>query len=236
MKKRAFILLCQFFTSFFLFSTEPVLVFSGPEAGPTRVSQAVLEQAYKNIGIKVTFKYLPAERSLAHSNSGKYDGEIMRVSLVSEIYENLIKIPVPIYTIKLVAMSRKDCEPISNWHNLAPYFIGIRRGIKVAEIRTASMTVHVGNDYSELVELLIKKRIDCVVLSELQALKFTKEIAENDLVIHETVLETIWGYHFLHKKNKDIIPALLEELNKMEQSGDIERIIAREKEKILNRP
>lgn len=232
MKKRA-IIVCISTVLFFIFLGARTFVLSGADADIARISAAVIKRAYNTIGIKVTFKFLPAERSLVKANDGFYDGEIMRVGQINDMYENLVKIPIPINYLSLITLSRNDIGEVQSWDDLKPYLIGIRRGVKFVEIKTAGMKVHVGNDFPELIELLINKRIDCVIISDQQVLKYMRTITDNKLILHETHLDQVPVFHYVHKKNAKMIPALMEELKRMEEAGEIEAIIQQEETNLL---
>lgn len=73
------------------------------------------------------------------SSEGKVDAELQRIDGISNKYPDLVPVPIPINIIQGTVFSKKYRFPITGWHSLRPYKIGIVRGILFAEQQTVGM-------------------------------------------------------------------------------------------------
>lgn len=71
------------------------------------VAEAVLEEAYQELSIKLKILFAPAKRALVISNSGEADGELNRIKGINKKFKNLIMIPVPINQLEGVVYTKK---------------------------------------------------------------------------------------------------------------------------------
>lgn len=74
----------------------------------SRVSQAVMKEAYKQLDISVSITELPAERALIESNAGRSDGEVNRIDDLEANYPNLVRVPVSVTRIEAVVFSKTN--------------------------------------------------------------------------------------------------------------------------------
>ncbi|MET0049132.1 MAG: transporter substrate-binding domain-containing protein [Sedimenticola sp.] len=201
------------------------MVFTAPSGSPMGlISERVLKEAYGNIGISIRVDKVPGKRALASSNSGQVDGEANRIANINEKFSNLIMIPVPVVNIKMVAFSKQETFPINGWESLKPYYIGIRRGIRISEEGTKGMRRQLVDDYRTLFTLLDLGRVEVVVTPHLVGLIEMKKSNIKDVKTLEPPLIETKLYHYLHKKHESLVPKITASLRKMEADGDIERI------------
>ncbi len=95
--------------------------------------EAIMTEAYNRLGHDINVARIPANRSLHMANSGEVDGELFRVNNIDKTYHNLIKVPIDLYSIEMVAFTKNKFFTVDGWKSLAPYRVGYRRGIKVSE-------------------------------------------------------------------------------------------------------
>lgn len=187
-----------------------------------RISKEVLTEAYRRIGIEISFKTLPPLRALKLSNTGKLDGEMHRVTDIEKTHPNLIKIPVPINKIEVIAFTIKEDITIQNTNDLKPYTIGIRHGIKFSKDITHGLKVHEVNKTDQLFRMLGLWRIDVALSTRTAGLKVIKKLDLKKVNIPAKPLVTLDLYHYLHSKHQHIIPLITDSLTTMESEGWIQ--------------
>jgi len=207
------------------FAREPAVVISTVEGSiDAETGRAIMREAYRRIGMETEFRAFSAHEALEMANSGAVHAELERIDGISNRYENLVKVPIPINVIYGVAFSRKYKFPVNGWHSLRPYQIGIVKGILFAEENTRNMEVQVAADYPELMAMLSDGRVDVAVLPRVQALEFIRRNGESNIVEMEGILETIFLYHYVHNSRTDLVVRLRPVLKEMLQSGETRRI------------
>lgn len=201
------------------------LVLSSPKGSSVhKPSKVVLEEAYKKIGVGVSFVEMPGERSLKDSNSGKNDGEVTRIKGISKKYKNLVIVPVAINYLEGSVLTKNKKFDVKGWDSLKPYKVGIVRGVKFVEKGTKGMNVQVVGSFKQAFQLLDKGRIDVIVAPKLALIGNMKKFGTEGMTVLEPAIVKLDLYHHLHKKNVNLVDKLKAELQKMKDSGRIEEI------------
>ena len=201
------------------------LIFSGVEGSPdTQAAAAVLKEAYHRQNVEIEFHWLPGQTALAYANSGQTDGELQRIDGIERRFSNLVQIPIPINYLPGVVFSKHHDFPINGWYSLKSYRVGIVKGILFAEQGTQGMNVTAANTYSELMSLLENGEIDLAIMPRINGQVTIKKLKLEDIEELDGTLETLFLYHYLHKKNRGLIPQIEEELKRMLLDGTIKRI------------
>lgn len=186
----------------------------------------ILSEAYKRIGISATFTPFPGARALKMSSTGQLDGETNRIGKIKGKYPTLIQVPVPMHPLIGAAFSMDRSIKIESWEDLKPYDIGVMRGVPFYEKPTEGMDRTYANDYKQLFNMLVHDRVDIVVGTTFSS---RKTIAENyphqEIMKHKANLIYIDTFHYLHEKNKDLVPLIQASLQEMRDSGRIDEIV-----------
>jgi polar amino acid transport system substrate-binding protein len=185
----------------------------------------ILTEVYKNAGIEATFEFLPAKRSIKLVNEGRMDGEAMRTANAAANFPNLIRVEVPLVVGELIAWSAVDIGPINSISDFANLRVGLLSG-DVAAIKLAEgAKTYSASKFSQLAEMLVRNRIDIALAWKRNFLplvsssaKFTKIHAAGK------TLYTTKGYHFLHRKHKDLIPRLEKSLRELWADGSMDKM------------
>ncbi len=185
---------------------------------------AVVKEAYRRLGIPVEVKWLQGKTALELSSSGRLDGEVQRIDGVDRHYEDLVQIHVPVNYLEGVAFSKRQDFPVQGWFSLRPYRIGIVRGILFAEQGTRGMRVTAAGSYKELIELLHHSDIDVAVMPRINGLFEIKQVNLKTIRELPGVLETLFLYHYLHRKNVHLVPKVEQELKSMLLDGATQKI------------
>ena len=189
------------------------------------MAKEVIREAYQGIGYDVRFEFFPGQRTLVMANSGESDGDIARIELTEEKWPNLIVVPTPIFWFKGVAFSKNIHKKINQWKDLEGLRIGIIRGIRYSEIGTRGLSPFFAEDMTHLFKLLDQDRIQ-VAIAVLKAgqMEISRNFQKSGIHIISEVLYSGLLYHYVNKKNQDLVPELNTVLQRMEKQGKIEKI------------
>jgi polar amino acid transport system substrate-binding protein len=185
----------------------------------------ILKEAYQAIGIDVVYKPIPSARALLMSNSGKIDGELVRIAKINQTFRNLVRIPVSFISAEQMAWTVKDKNIIINgWNSLRPYRIGFHKGYKAAENGTKWMNVEVVSEAKQAFKMLNLGRIDVAIANKFTGLSIIKTFALDNIKMLDPPVQVEPLYHFLNKKHKALVPKVAMELLKMKINGRVQVI------------
>ncbi len=191
-------------------------------------SELILREAYKRLGYDIEVRSYPPARSLFVSNSGDVDGEVHRLLSTASNSPNLIPVPVHIHKLDVVVFGKtKAKEPFNNWETLLPYKVGLIRGhiyAREAIERYPQMRYEQMIDPEQLLKMVSAGRIDYAVLTKWTGLKILNKLQMKEVSLMEGTLETYELFHYLHKKNKHLVPEIERMLKSMSDSGEIHQI------------
>jgi polar amino acid transport system substrate-binding protein len=213
-------------------STAKIYVFSGGQNTVGQfIASEVLTKAYEKLDIEIEPLFIPLQESLDKANAGITDGEIARIKSINEFAPNLVRVPVPIFSIEAVAFAKvadvqgetTDSElNISSWDDLKAHRFAIVKGSKFIEKATKDMSKKWTDTYDEALSLLNEGKTDIAVLPRLAALKIIYENQYNQIKAISPPLERVKLFHFVHKKNRKLVPLVTPILLEMKQSGEID--------------
>ncbi len=185
----------------------------------------ILKAAYDQIGVVVQFKKVPALRSLVEANNGTTDGDVARIIGTEIEYPNLIKVPTPIINLQGFVFSNYIDRPVKDWSDISDLKIGILRGVRYSDIGTKGMNRIIFDSYFEMFRMVNSGRIDvAVAVLEPGLAIIDRDFPNSGIVpLGEAVLDS-YLYHYLHKKNADLIPALNKVFMEMEESGVLKEL------------
>ncbi|MBC8439052.1 MAG: transporter substrate-binding domain-containing protein [Deltaproteobacteria bacterium] len=189
------------------------------------LAKEVVRVAYKKIGFSVEFNDLPARRALEWANSGKTDGDLARIDGTEKKFTNLIKISTPVTEFKGVVFTQKIKKDILSWEDLNGLSVGIIGGIQYSDIGTKGLNRILAKDMSHLFKLLTKDRIDiAVAVLDAGKIEIYRNFKESKIQIIGQPLYSAPLFHYVHKKNKYLVPQLEIALQEMMENGEIESI------------
>ncbi len=216
-------------------SAERLVLVTPTNTVDTVISEVILREAYRRLGIDIVIKKYPGERAIRMANLGKVDGEVQRIDGINANYPNLIQIQPPINYIEGVVFSKSVTFKVDGWESLRPYRIGIIRGIKFAEANTVGMKVSSVSDYAALFNMLDKNRFDIIVSPRLNGEYQIKQLGVKGLRELSPSIMRFDLFHYLNKKDKDLVPAISKILRSMKESGELESIRRRVISVLLDR-
>ncbi len=225
MKTVVFFGICFFFYSN-IYSMDTIKI-AKMESPDHFLAMRVVGAAYIRLNIPIEFIELPGPRALESSSRGEIDGELSRIYSVGEKYPTLIRVPTPISYFKPSVFSKNKHIKVNGWSSLKGYDIGFMRGMKYAErgLRDhdpEKLSISVVERHSFL--MLSKNRIDIAISSQINGLIILKKLKLNQIHCLKPPLERLLTYHYLHEKNKKLIPKLDKILKQMVKRGEMERM------------
>jgi len=182
----------------------------------------ILKEVYRRIGVQLEIERLPAERAPRLANDGVYAGDLQRIDAVKNLYTNLIQVRPPINYLEANAFSVKHDFPVADWDSLRPYRIGIIRGMKFADINTKGMNRVEISDYESMLRMLDLGRIDVGVLPRINGLYQRIKFGRTAVRELKPPLVRIHLFHYLHEKNKALVPRLSAVIEAMRETGELE--------------
>ncbi len=203
------------FRNFIICGTDFMPFGPGPEK--------VLREAYAALGYNLVVHRMPIPRSLEESNMGRFEGELARVGGIESRYKNLVRVDVPIFDLEVVAVTKDKSRRIREWSDLGGLTVAYPRGAIIMEQNLPENVGHLAPFLSleKGMALLLAGRADVLLSSR-------KNLAGDDLeglYVQEPPLEHVHVYHYLHKKNRALVPKLEAVLRKMREQGRIARIL-----------
>jgi len=208
------------------FSHAESLVFakSGPLDYSADISETILKEAYGHLNIDISTETLPSQRALTNANSGVLDGDIHRIIGLENMYPNLIRVSVSINAIEGMVFSKNQGTKIHSWEDLKSFSIGLRIGAKFAEFGTKGMDVSAVATNDQVFKMLDKGRTEVVVSTRIEGLLVSKKLGFANIYPIEPPIASLNLYHYVHRKNKALIPELTRVLKIMEEEGRIREI------------
>lgn len=190
-----------------------------------------IDRLYQEIGKRtgLTFKIqpLPAERALSNANSGIDDGDVCRIAGLDKTYPNLVQSPEPVLSYKMKVFSRSVDFTVKGADSLKPYDVGILTGWKIVE-RTVVGTHSLSSveTVDQLIKMVQNKKVDIIVIEEMQGRAMMAKMGANNLKILEPALIEGQWYPYLNKKHADLIPPITAAIRSMKQDGTYQKIYA----------
>ncbi|GLQ30223.1 hypothetical protein [Litoribrevibacter albus] len=102
------------------FAPEPLVFSTIPNNPYAPLGIDVMTEAYQQLGRTITVIEYPSARALDLANRGIVDGELGRAGLTQEKYGDLVKIPVPLLTLNMVAFTKSLHFEVNGWESLLP--------------------------------------------------------------------------------------------------------------------
>ncbi len=233
MFKHNIFFICLLVTSSLL-SKDKVLVTTGPSGSPAvLMTTPIITEAYKRLGIEIEILNISWARAILTANKGESDAELFRTEIVTELYKNIVIVKEPILFLDMVAFIKSKNIAIEKWEDLSPYRIAILRGVKLVEKNTVNCSVFQVNELEKAFEMLDKGRVDIVINEFFNGLRTVKEMGLIDIITLDPPLDRIPVYHFVHTKNKFLVPLLEQNLREMKSDGTTARIINEVSEIVL---
>ena len=184
----------------------------------------ILSDAYQRAGLTFELSQWPSPRSLQLASQGELDGELGRIENIAATYPHLLKVPVPLLTFEIVAVTA-DPDLAHTAHSvLSQYRLGISPGMALYEqINLPTDEAFQPSTAQQLLRMTQARRVDFALIPALLAHEW-QQSSSKPLYILPGNLATFRIYHFIHDKHADRLDALTQSLQQLRDSGELERI------------
>lgn len=193
----------------------------------TVISEVIVREAYRRLGITVDIMKYPAERALRLADAGDADGEVQRIDGIAKRYTNLIQVRPPINYIEGTIFTKTADFSVEGWESLRPYRIGIIRGIKFAERSTKGMDTRLVSDYAELFRKLDRGLFDVAVSPRVNGWYQIAELRLTGIRELEPPVERFDLFHYLNRMHVDLVSEISSVFERMKEDGELAGIRAR---------
>ena len=181
----------------------------------------ILKRAYERAGHDLEIVFLPGRRSLVESNSGRFDGELIRLPVIEKDYPNLVRVDAPLLNISLYAFSHSPAvAEITSWQDLNKYRIVMRRGVKILEANVKAPNVILVDSSDQLFNILERGRADLVITNSRTAILYARTGIQRSPALYDQA-----GYHYIHKSHPELVKQIGASLRELKEAGITDRII-----------
>jgi len=182
--------------------------------------ETLLPPLLKEAGLRANIVSVPSKRALKELNSGKIDANGLRLRILEDHYQNIIRMNEPVMNIDFIAITNRDDVHIQNWADLKQYRVAYPAGWKIFDVNvpdeTSLMRV---NKHDQLFGLLNIKRVDVVLLSRTIANTLMKHTYVPDLRFLSPPLHRTPAYLFFHQSKQPQAEQLAAALRRLKQNG-----------------
>ena len=178
------------------------------------------KEVYEKAGLKTELVALPHNRSLISANDGSVDGDVGRVPSVEQKYPNLKRVNVKLMeTSGAVYTTKQDIDSYDE-SLLTKQRVGYVLGVRWQQKKMEGLEATTAPDYQALFEMLLQERVDIVLATVASADAALRQLGERAKKIHklQPFVFTAPIYHYVNKKNEDIIPLLERTINEMNEA------------------
>lgn len=172
------------------------------------VFSGVIMEAYSRIGIRVQFELVSGGRGLVESSSGRLDGELARLSIVEQVSDTLIRIPVGLGKVRVFLYCREGIACNRDVLNNRKTIVGVvsgDNGMSQYMANKQASTFAIPN-LDKLGEMLEKERLNYVLGLEhetgVQSVHVKQFHSKSEPLLEDEV------FHYIHQKHLPLVPML----------------------------
>lgn len=190
----------------------------------------IYTEALRRLGYRLDYRPYPAKRSSMVSDSGEVDGEINRVAEYSQLHPELVKVPVPHFTIHFAAYAARPLVLGNGWQALkqTEYRVEYRSGVALPGAQLPLVVpperLTVANSSLLGMRKLQVGRSDIFIEVEAVAdAVLTTEEFRGTTIRKIALMNSAEVYAHLHKRHADLAQKLGQVLADMKKEGLIEK-------------
>lgn len=189
------------------------------------IEDRLVTEIFAQLGYKIEYSYVPAERGLQNLNEGIDDIILSRVSGLEKLYPNILSFDEHVVEWQFVALAKNPTIQVNNWDSLENYNIAYINGWKVFEQNATryKSLVKVRNT-ENLFRLLDLGRVDLVLYALRPAEHFVKTAGYKDIHVLPIPLTVRKKYFYMHKKHKALLMKANDILLEMKRSGRYQKL------------
>lgn len=192
------------------------------------VGRIILPQIYESLDMSITITPLPGMRAQYQATTGNSDGEIMRIYSYGVENKTVLRVPTPYYKLETMAFIRKGSGvEIKTVEDLKKYKVVKIRGVKHTNLVTKGHhSVTSLNNTDQIMRFLYKNRADVALTNTVDGLMAIARLGfEGELEPAGDPLVELDLYHYLHEKNRDLLPVIDAKFKTMIANGELQQLI-----------
>jgi ABC-type amino acid transport substrate-binding protein len=179
---------------------------------------------YKRAGLKAKLSPRPTLRALSIADRGIADAEVGHTEEIMKNYPNLIKVDAQLFTFFGRAYALKPEIQSFKKEDLKKYRTGVKRGSYWDQEFIKGIPVTKVESCNQLFDILMAGRIDIGLCPDGVFNNQSNEQREKHKNIRAIgpPIVALPMYHYVHKKNKHLIPLLEKTIREMVTDGSID--------------
>lgn len=189
------------------------------------VAGRLIEQVYQRAGLQAELVPLPAARAAIEVEAGRVDADLVRTQAFGQDHPQLLRVPTWLHRAYIVAAWLPQRQlGIERLQDLAPLSVGGLHGLHYLQEMTRGIRrVTLTQGPEQLCRMLSAGNVDAVIGS-----RFMLEQARRSLrlepLAYSPPLRTLDLFHYLHARNRALLPAIDQALRELKASGELERM------------
>lgn len=187
--------------------------------------ESLARTLFDRIGVEIEVKVIPSKLALIHSNSGKTDGQLLRIRGINKTYKNLVMVPEPMMQTEFVAYSKHPIGEVTEWKDLSQYELSYVNGWRIFERNVVdNPRLRKADSPSTLFKMLKEDRTEVVLYEKWQGLVLAKEVGIENIIISKLPVNKIEQFMWLHNSHEHLVKPAARALKTMKQDGTYQDI------------
>ena len=186
-------------------------------AQPQAKTIALFTHLYASLNISPMLVSFPSKRGLNMVNSGQLDAEAFRFASIGRRYKNLIRVeePLGVGQTGFFCVRQAACK-IDEEHKIA-MLVGFERATDICQ--QLSLSCEYVSSARGLGKLLDQGLVHAILATTIEGKQIICQAKQNTYFFKLQESLVRYGYHYVHRKHKSLVPVLARNLRKMRQQG-----------------
>jgi len=174
--------------------------------------QKYLLFAYNHLGYKVIFDKILSARARKMVEAGRSDAIMIAEKEIVQVYRNMLKVPVMLAKGRLMLYCKKELYCDASVLNKTSNVIGVTSGRSLSAnfMRSMQASTYAVKGAVNLGFMLAKGRLNYALIVNEEQLGNIGDFDDNQF--EKVEVYRTEGYHYIHKKHKNILPELTQAL------------------------
>jgi len=204
-----------------------------PESSWYKFWDLVYSEMFKRLDVKLKIKYFPMKRASIEADTGRVDGEALRIYSYANLHPNLVRVEEQLVSEKINAYVAKSSEiqELKEWNSFknTTYEVNYIRGSKICE---DNLTKVVDKENLSTITTAIqglgklaRNRIDVYVASEPSVINYLNDpkYGLQSKIRKAGLMGEISLYMYVHKRYRASTPRFAEIIKRLKTEGLVEQ-------------
>jgi polar amino acid transport system substrate-binding protein len=160
----------------------------------------------------------------------------MRIWSYADENKEMIRVPTPYYSLQTMPFSLASNQlNIVSKDDLKRYKLAKIRGVKHTDNITNGLSHVVEmNSTENMFKILQSGLVDVVLTNTTGGQLILKKLGYQNIIPAKMPLAVFPLYHYIHQKNKKLVPLINQEIMRLRQSGELETLIALAEKQVIS--